>query len=129
EVAIDLALLRRLHWTLHPLAEGPEAVPYRSDIPQHRLYFHEYCDPAQIDEKVRAVFEWLDGPEPRKLKSPLKVASKFHYDLLRVFPFDKDSGKVVRLMTNLYLLRSGHPPAIIHLTERQRYYEALKGSQ
>jgi hypothetical protein len=29
---------------------------------------------------------------------------------------------------NLLLLRSGYPPAIIHSTERQRYYEALKGS-
>jgi hypothetical protein len=29
---------------------------------------------------------------------------------------------------NLLLLRSGYPPAIIHSTERQRYYDALKGS-
>jgi hypothetical protein len=28
---------------------------------------------------------------------------------------------------NLVLLRAGYPPAIIHSTERQRYYEALKG--
>ncbi len=86
EVPIDLALLKRIHWTLHPVSDGPEAVPYRADIPQHRLYFHEYCEPAQIHEKVVGVFEWLDGPEPRKLKSALRVASKFHYDLLRIFP-------------------------------------------
>ena len=29
---------------------------------------------------------------------------------------------------NLLLLRAELPPALIHLTERQRYYEALKGS-
>jgi hypothetical protein len=51
-----------------------------------------------------------------------------HYDLLRVFPFGVDSGKVVRLLMNLILLRSGYPPSIIHSTERQRYYEALKSS-
>ena len=51
-----------------------------------------------------------------------------HYDLLRVFPFQTDSGKVARLFMNLLLLRSGYPPAIIHSAERQRYYEALKGS-
>jgi hypothetical protein len=39
-----------------------------------------------------------------------------------------DSGKVARLVMNLLLLRSGYPPAIIHSTERQRYYEALRGS-
>ena len=42
--------------------------------------------------------------------------------------FASDSGKVARLVMNLLLLRSGYPPAIIHSTERQRYYEALKGS-
>ena len=45
-----------------------------------------------------------------------------------MFPFPTDSGKVARLLMNLLLLRSGYPPAIIHSTERQRYYEALKGS-
>ena len=28
---------------------------------------------------------------------------------------------------NLVLLRSGYPPAIVHSTERQRYYESLRG--
>ncbi len=125
---VTLSLLKRIYWTLHPTTDSPEEVTYRQDIPQHRLYFHEYCDPAQIAERVLEVFEWLQGPEPKKLKTPLKVASKLHYDLLRIFPFEKDCGKVVRLFTNLFLLRHEHPPAIIHLTERQRYYEALKGT-
>jgi hypothetical protein len=50
-----------------------------------------------------------------------------HYDLVRVFPFPNDSGKVSRLLMNALLMRAGYPPAIIHSTERQRYYEALKG--
>jgi hypothetical protein len=29
---------------------------------------------------------------------------------------------------NLLLLRAGYPPAVIHATERQRYYEALKSN-
>jgi hypothetical protein len=33
---------------------------------------------------------------------------------------------VGRLLLNLILLRHGYPPAIIHATERQRYYDALK---
>jgi Fic family protein len=48
--------------------------------------------------------------------------------LARVFPFTHDSGKVARLLMNLLLMRAGYEPAIIHSTERQRYYEALKGS-
>ena len=78
--------------------------------------------------KVRQVVDWLNDPETRKTRSPVRLAARAHYDLLRVFPFANDSGKVARLFLNLLLLRSGFPPAIIHSTERQRYYEALKGS-
>jgi type II secretory pathway predicted ATPase ExeA len=51
-----------------------------------------------------------------------------HYDLIRTFPFSVDTGKVCRLFMNLLMLRNGLPPSIIHNTERQRYYDALKGS-
>ena len=67
-------------------------------------------------------------PETRRTRSPVRIAARAHYDLLRVFPFTTDSGKVARLFMNLMLLRNGYPPAIVHSTERQRYYEALKGS-
>jgi hypothetical protein len=29
---------------------------------------------------------------------------------------------------NLILIRAGYPPAVVHATERQRYYDALKTS-
>ena len=90
--------------------------------------FHEYAAPDKIAYKVRQVMDWLNGPEPKKLKSPVRIAARVHYDLLRVFPFAHDSGKVARLLMNMLLMRAGYEPAIIHSTERQRYYEALKGS-
>jgi Fic family protein len=97
-------------------------------VPQHRLYFHEYAPPDKITYKVRQIVDWINDPETRKTRGPLRVAARAHYDLLRVFPFATDSGRVARLLMNLLLLRSGLPPAIVHSTERQRYYEALKGS-
>jgi Fic family protein len=125
---INADVLRRIYLTLHPEEGDLKTVKYRRDVPQHRLYFHEYAQPDKIQQQVRQVFDWLNGPEPKKLRTPLKIAARVHFDLLRVFPFDHDSGKVVRLFMNLLLLRADHPPAIVHLTERQRYYEALKGN-
>jgi len=112
---------------LRPDEGDVKSVKYRKDIPQHRLYFHEYAAPDKIAYRVRQVIDWLNGPEPKKLKSPIRIASRVHYDLVRVFPFPNDSGKVSRLLMNALLMRAGYPPAIIHSTERQRYYEALKG--
>jgi Fic/DOC family len=126
-IPITVDTIKKLYVILHPDEGDVKSVKYRKDIPQHRLYFHEYAAPDKIAYRVRQVIDWLNGPEPKKLKSPIRIASRVHYDLVRVFPFPNDSGKVSRLLMNALLMRAGYPPAIVHSTERQRYYEALKG--
>ncbi len=125
---ITIDVVKKIYLILHPEEGDIKTVKYRKDIPQHRLYFHEYAPPDKITYKVRQVLDWLNDPETRRTRSPIRIAARAHYDLLRVFPFTTDSGKVARLFMNLLLLRSGYPPSIVHSTERQRYYEALKGS-
>jgi len=127
-VPVNIDVIKRIYLLMHPEEGDLKSVKYRKDIPQHRLYFHEYAAPDKIAYKVRQAIDWLNGPEPKKLKNPVRIAARVHYDLLRVFPFPIDSGKVARLLMNLLLLRAGYPPAIVHSTERQRYYDALKGS-
>ena len=125
---ITIDVIKKIYLILHPEEGDIKTVKYRKDIPQHRLYFHEYAAPDKITYKVRQVVDWLNDPETRRTRSSVRIAARAHYDLLRVFPFATDSGKVARLFMNLLLLRAGFPPAIVHSTERQRYYEALKGS-
>lgn len=120
--------IKKIYLILHPEEGDIKTVKYRKDVPQHRLYFHEYALPDKIAYKVRQIVEWLNDPETRKTRNGIRIAARAHYDLLRVYPFPTDSGKVSRLFMNLLLIRSGLPPSIIHSTERQRYYEALKGS-
>jgi Fic family protein len=126
EVTVDF--VRELYFILHPEEGDAKSVRYRKDIPQHRLYFHEYAAPDKIANKVRTVTESVNDVAARKTKGAMRHATRVHYDLLRVFPFANNSGKVARLLLNYLLLRSGYPPAIIHMSERQRYYEALRGS-
>ncbi len=125
---VTLDVVKKIYLIFHPEEGDIKTVRYRKDVPQHRLYFHEYAPPEKIPAKVRQVIDWLNDPETRKARGPLRIAARAHYDLLRVFPFTSDSGKVARLLLNLLLLRAGYPPSIVHSTERQRYYEALKGS-
>jgi Fic family protein len=125
---VNLDVVKKIYLILHPEEGDLKTVRYRKDIPQHRLYFHEYAPPDKITYKMRQIIEWVNDPETRRTRGPLRIAARAHYDMLRVFPFTTDSGKVARLFMNLLLLRSGFPPAIVHSTERQRYYEALKGS-
>jgi Fic family protein len=125
---VTVDVVKRVYCVLHPEEGDIKTVKYRKDIPQHRLYFHEYTPPDKIAYKLRQIVDWVNDPEMRRTRTPVRLAARAHYDILRIFPFASDSGKVARLMMNLLLLRSGYPPAIIHSTERQRYYEALKGS-
>ncbi|HRI69351.1 MAG TPA: Fic family protein, partial [Polyangium sp.] len=127
KLPITIDVIRKIYLILHPEEGDVKTVKYRKDIPQHRLYFHEYAPPDKIPYKVRQIVDWLNDPETRKTRNALRIAARAHYDLLRVYPFQSDSGKVARLFMNLLLMRSGLPPSIIHSTERQRYYEALKG--
>ena len=125
---VTVDVIKKIFLILHPSEGDLKTVKYRKDIPQHRLYFHEYAAPDKIAYKVRQIVDWLNEPETRKTRNSLRIAARAHYDLLRVFPFQTDSGKVARLFMNLLLMRAGFPPSIIHSTERQRYYDALKGS-
>lgn len=125
---INIDVVKKIYLILHPEEGDIKTVKYRKDIPQHRLYFHEYAPPDKITYKVRQILDMTNDPETRRTRSAVRIAARAHYDLLRVFPFATDSGKVARLFMNLLLLRNGYPPAIVHSTERQRYYEALKGS-
>jgi Fic family protein len=121
-------MIKKLYLILHPEEGDLKSVKYRKEIPQHRLYFHEYAAPDKIGSKVRQVVDWVNDPETRKGRNTIRIAGRAHYDLLRTFPFPTDSGRVARLFMNMLLMRAGYPPAIIHSTDRQRYYEALKGS-
>ncbi len=125
---ITIDVVKKIYLILHPEEGDIKTVKYRKDIPQHRLYFHEYAPPDKITYKVRQILDWTNDPETRRTRSAVRIAARAHYDFLRVFPFTTDSGKVARLFMNLLLLRNGFPPAIVHSTERQRYYEALKGA-
>ncbi len=125
---VNLDVVKTIYLILHPEEGDIKTLRYRKDIPQHRLYFHEYAPPDKITYKMRQIIDWVNDPETRRTRTAIRVAARAHYDLLRVFPFTVDSGKVARLFMNLLLLRSGYPPAIVHSTERQRYYDALKGS-
>jgi Fic family protein len=125
KLPIDQPLIERLYVTLSP--EEPEAK-FRKDIPLHRLYFHEIAPPDKIAEKMAALIEWLASDETLRTMHATRIAARAHYMFLQAYPYPKHSGKVGRLLMNLMLLREGYPPAILHATDRQRYYEALRTS-
>lgn len=128
KVAVTLDVIRQFAQDLNPEDCDAKGPLYRKDMPLHRLYFHEIATPDKIAYKLRQLIDWCADPETKKGSHPIRLAAKAHLQLLQVYPFTKNSGKVSRLLMNFILIQKGYPPAIIHSTERQKYYEALKTS-
>jgi Fic family protein len=129
-LSLNLDVIKKIYVTLIPEeGEGKGAPKYRKDMPLHRLYFHEISQPEKIRHRTRQMVTWMNSADTKRSTHSVRLAAKAHYKLLHIYPFPKHSGKVARLLMNLILMRQGYPPAIIHATERQRYYDALKTSE
>jgi Fic family protein len=97
----------------------------RKDMPLHRTYFHELTEPDEIAERLEGVSA-MTADSDFQAQHPINQASLFHHAFMKVFPFTEGSGQVGRLFMNQFLMKGGYKPAVIHGSDRQRYYEALK---
>ncbi len=126
---ISLDVIKKIYARLAPEElEGKAQPTYRKDMPLHRLYFHEIAPPEKISYRMRQLVQWMNATETKRSTHAVRLAAKAHHQLLHIYPFPRQSGKVARLIMNLILLRQGYPPVVIHATQRQRYYDALKTS-
>jgi len=122
-------LFKRFHVLYASNQEEARAGRFRKDIPLHRSYFHEIDEADQIQANMRKLIAWLNDPEELEGLHPVGLASRFHHSFMRIFPFMETSGKIGRAVMNLILVHFGYLPAVIHATERQRYYEVLRQPQ
>ena len=63
--------------------------------------------------------------EPKEALAAIEFSAAAHFALVHVHPFVDGNGRTARLLTNLFLMRHGFPPAVILKTDRPRYYSAL----
>lgn len=78
---------------------------------------------------VKLMDEYIQNMQKLKLH-PIKKAAFIHHEFVWIHPFYDGNGRVVRLLTNLYLMQKGYPPIILKKEDRKRYYFALnKGDQ
>lgn len=119
-----LALVRQLHEQLTPDTDDRPGM-YRRNGQVQRAYFHEIADAGRISYLLRKSLAWA-GSDDALREHPIEVAARVHHDFVRIFPFEKHSGRVGRLLLNHMLLCEGFAPAVIHAQDRQRYYDAFK---
>ena len=125
--SLTLDMIKKIYGFLAPdEVEGKGPPKYRKDMPVHRSYFHEIAPPDKISYRMRQFLQWATAPETKRSMHPVRYAGRAHYELAQIYPFPKHNGKVARLVMNFILLHHNYPPAVIHSTERQRYYDVLR---
>jgi Fic family protein len=110
------------------LQKEKDRAGLRRDMPLHRTYFHEISQPSKILPALEKLLEFTTTAEWREFH-PIHQASWMQHKFIQVFPFADHSGKVGRMLSNLLLLRHGLLPVVIHAIDRQRYYEAFRGTE
>lgn len=123
---VTVEMLEKLNGEL--LNNEEMATVYRKDIPIHRTYFHDIAQPEDIRSGLAELLAWVHSAEARELHI-IELAAKAHHWFMHVFPFPKQSGFIGRLFLNYVLERGGYLGAVIHASDRQKYYEALRGSE
>jgi len=123
--SFKLDTIREIYSILSP-EEKAKGLPFRKENPLHRLYYHDIAPPEKILPQMKKLGEWLDDPATKGLHVIDRVAS-LHSKFMAIFPWAKESGRTIRIASNLLLQEGGYPISIIHSIDRQRYYEALRG--
>ncbi len=108
--------------------EKPATPGQYKKHPNHVLQsdgtIHHYVAPLQVQGEMQALVQWVRAQE-RQLH-PVIIAAVAHYNMVRIHPFDDGNGRGARILMNLILMRSGYPPAIIKMEDRQDYLEAIR---
>lgn len=111
----------RLYGEISKLEPGK----YRQNMPVHSMYFHDFIEPDLIDSRLQELCQKTEKPDFRG-QHPINQAVLFHCEFMKIFPFSYGSGRVARLFMNGFLMQGCYPHAVIHSSERQRYYESLR---
>lgn len=122
----SVALFEKFYHTLY-MGMDRDKGNFRKDIPLHRTYFHEILAPEKIKTELDKLIVDANSADFKSLH-PIKQASVFGHRFMQVFPWSEASGQVGRLMSNILLARAGYFPVVIHAQDRERYYNALKGT-
>lgn len=82
--------------------------------------------PAMVPGLMADLFKWWAETSPAR--HPVTAAAEFHARLVAIHPFADGNGRTARLATNLVLLKTGYPIAIVKPEDRQEYFADVMAS-
>ena len=121
----DLEFVKTVHRTLREAGDS-RSGKYRKDDPPNSVYRHDSSPVGSISYRMRLLSEMLSE---KSVLHPIQYACSVHRQLMETFPFDGENAVVARLVMNACLLRSGYPPCVFSISDRQQYFSTYLGKE
>ena len=85
-----------------------------------------FATPEETPAKMQDLLHWLQNTKEKIDFNPVFVAANFHYQFIRIHPFDDGNGRIARILMNFILIQYGYPPVIIKTEDKNNYFKVLR---
>ncbi len=85
-----------------------------------------YASVEDTPPRMQALVAWLQQELAVPTIHPVALATRLHYDFVRIHPFDDGNGRVARLLVNYVLMRAGYLPVIVRTEDKKNYLTVLQ---
>ena len=118
--------IMNIHYLVLKGIDSENAGKFRSSPVYVRLKsgsIYTFPDPLKITDEMDGFFSWFFAP---KDEHPVLVAAEAHTRFVSIHPFVDGNGRTARLLMNLILFHHGFTPAIIKVSQRAQYLDAIE---
>jgi len=126
---IMLTDIKNLHHLILKGIDNKNAGAYRTQnvgVVKSDGELHSFTEPLKIEEEMNKFIEWLHS---QTIEEPILLATLVHLKFVSIHPFIDGNGRTARLLMNLILLQNGYPQAIIKVSNRVAYIQAVEQYQ
>ena len=126
---ITLADIKNIHHLILKGIDNKNAGAYRIQnvgVVKSDGELHNFVEPLKIEEKMHEFIEWLHS---QTIEEPILLATLVHLKFVSIHPFIDGNGRCARLLMNLVLLQNAYPQAIIKVSNRVEYIQAVEKYQ
>ena len=85
-----------------------------------------FSEPFEVPAKMQDLIKKFRAQKEEKNINPIILAAVFHYEFVRIHPFDDGNGRLARILMNFILMQFGFPPAVIKTGDKENYFLALR---
>lgn len=85
-----------------------------------------FATPEETPAKMTDLLAWYNQKIEDEDVNPILLAAEFHYEFIRIHPFEDGNGRTARILMNFILMKLGYPPVIVKTEDKENYFAALR---